>query len=601
MRRWLAVLAAGAAAALLAGCGGNDAYSPTVVGGGASFDLAVSPATRTVAPGQPATYSVTLTAVKGFASQVALSVTGLPSGATAHFAPAAATPTSGGVTSTLTVTAGDVPRSGAVARSGRVRAATPDGSYPLTVRGTGGGVTREAAVTLVVQSGGAPSFSIGVSPAARTVAQGEQAIYSVTLTAINGFSSAVPLQVSGLPSGATAVVSPASVVPTVAGAAGTLTVSTASSTPVAAFTLTIGGSAAGVSQMAQVALTVTSGGGPSLLNTPSALAFSPDGKRLYVTNQGGLGFGSPGFTAQYAVNADGSLTPLTPFSVPTGGSTSSIATLAGKTTAYVTSASDNLVYQFDIATGALTPLSPPNVSSITEYRVTTPNWIAADPLGRYVYTANGGNGVSAFAVGADGTLDSVGGMFAPAHTNGVAVRPDGQFVYAVGSQANPGGAIRAYRIEAGGSLTSVGTAGSGALIRNAIDSTGSYLYATESPAFGIGTVSAVQQYRINIDGTLTALSPASVAAGDSVYGIIAHPAAPYVYVTNAVASGTILQYRVSANGTLTPLSPASVAAGNTPVAIAVSPDGRWAYAANQLGNTITGYRVNANGTLTPLG
>lgn len=601
MRGWLAVLAAGAVAALLAGCGGNDAYSPTVVGGGASFNLAVSPATRTVAPGQPATYSVTLTAIKGFASQVALSVTGLPSGATANFAPASAAPTAGGVTSTLTVTAGDLPRSGAAARAGRDRAATPDGNYPLTVRGTGGGVTREAAVTLVVQSSGAPSFSIGVSPASRTVAQGEQAIYSVTLTAMHGFSSAVPLQVSGLPSGATAVFGPASVVPTTAGAASTLTVSTAPSTPVAASTLTIGGSAAGVSKTAQVTLTVTSGGGPSLLNTPSALAFSPDGKRLYVSNQGGLGWGSPGFTAQYAVNADGSLTPLTPFSVPTGGSTSSIATLTGKTTAYVTSASDNLIYQFDIATGALTPLSPPTVSSITQYQVTTPNWIAADPLGRYVFTAHGGNGISAFRVGSDGTLTAADGLSAPAHTNGVAVRPDGQFVYAVGSQAGIGRAVEAYRVGAGGSLTSVGRVGSGGLIRDAIDSTGSYLYATESPASGIGTVSAVQQYRINTDGTLAALSPASVAAGDSVYGLVAHPAAPYLYVTNAAGSGTILQYRIGADGTLTPLSPASVAAGNTPVAIALSPDGRWAYVANQLGNTITGYRVNANGTLTPLG
>src|SRR5438876_2895097 len=73
-------------------------------------------------------------------------------------------------------------------------------------------------------AGPGPSFSLAVAPATVTVNQGGQATYTATLTASNGFSSPVTLTVSGAPAGVTASFNPATVTPTSAGAASTLTV-----------------------------------------------------------------------------------------------------------------------------------------------------------------------------------------------------------------------------------------------------------------------------------------------------------------------------------------------------------------------------------------
>ena len=72
---------------------------------------------------------------------VAMSVSGLPSGATAAFAPSPA----GGSSSTLTIA------------TSKVSPVTPTGTYPLTVTGVGGGLTRTTSVKLVVTDGVAPS------------------------------------------------------------------------------------------------------------------------------------------------------------------------------------------------------------------------------------------------------------------------------------------------------------------------------------------------------------------------------------------------------------------------------------------------------------
>ncbi len=71
-------------------CGAND------------FSIALSPATRTVAPGTPATFTVTTPSAAGVAESIALSVQDLPTGVTGAFAPATVMT---GATSTLTLTA----------------------------------------------------------------------------------------------------------------------------------------------------------------------------------------------------------------------------------------------------------------------------------------------------------------------------------------------------------------------------------------------------------------------------------------------------------------------------------------------------------------
>jgi hypothetical protein len=119
------------------------------------FTLTASPNTINVLAGGSATYNVSLNAVDGFADTVAFTVAGLPTGATAQFTPD--TLTSAGTT-TLTVT---------------TAASTAVGSYPLTVSGSAGALTRSKTVTLVVQEIVAtPTFSLpaGTYTSAQTVA-----------------------------------------------------------------------------------------------------------------------------------------------------------------------------------------------------------------------------------------------------------------------------------------------------------------------------------------------------------------------------------------------------------------------------------------------
>jgi uncharacterized membrane protein len=87
----------------------------------------------------------------------------------------------------------------------------------------------------VFAAGGKADFSISASPSSQTVSQGQATAYSVTLTRANGFTGAVTLSTSGLPSGATASWklgdgTASNVVPPNLNSA-TLTVQTASNTP----------------------------------------------------------------------------------------------------------------------------------------------------------------------------------------------------------------------------------------------------------------------------------------------------------------------------------------------------------------------------------
>lgn len=76
---------------------------------------------------------------------------------------------------------------------------------------------------------GLPNFTLSVSPQSATVRRGQSANYTVTLTPQNGFSTAVSLSCSGLPSGTSCSFSPNPVTPAGAPANSTLKIATASS------------------------------------------------------------------------------------------------------------------------------------------------------------------------------------------------------------------------------------------------------------------------------------------------------------------------------------------------------------------------------------
>ena len=126
------------------GNGGGVTHSATLtlsISQAADFSLNVSPAALSALQGQTASYSVSVAAMNGFNSQVALSVAGLPSGANGVFSVPAGAPD---FSSTLTVT---------------IPTDAPAGSYTLVVTGNGGGVSHVANLVLTVNQAPAATTS----------------------------------------------------------------------------------------------------------------------------------------------------------------------------------------------------------------------------------------------------------------------------------------------------------------------------------------------------------------------------------------------------------------------------------------------------------
>jgi subtilisin-like proprotein convertase family protein len=103
-----------------------------------------------ICPGTSGTCSIEVGQLLGFTGSVALTATGLPTGATATFAPST---TAAGTTTTLTVAAG---------------ANTPSGSYPVTVTGTSGSITDSQQIMVVIRNSANVPPTL-LAPAANTL------------------------------------------------------------------------------------------------------------------------------------------------------------------------------------------------------------------------------------------------------------------------------------------------------------------------------------------------------------------------------------------------------------------------------------------------
>jgi hypothetical protein len=194
---------------------------------------------------------------------VNLSVSGLPTGATATFSPATL---GSGASSTLSIA---------------TLSSTTTGISTLTITGISGSLTHAATVTLNVT--GAPDFTLSVAPGSQTVTQGGNAVYTVSATALNSFTGSLSLSVSGLPTGATGTFSPATITP---GTNATLTVTTKTSTPTGSPTLTITGTSGSLTHTATVALTVN-GAGSGTANAIS-IDFTGSGPAMGASETAGV-------------------------------------------------------------------------------------------------------------------------------------------------------------------------------------------------------------------------------------------------------------------------------------------------------------------------
>ena len=312
---------------------------------------------------------------------------------------------------------------------------------------------------------------------------------------------------------------------------------------------------------------------------PNSLAVDPSGKYLYVVNERGATSASYGSISQYTIGADGSLAPMIPATIAQDYGPSDIAVHpSGKyvyaITFYYPSGGTQLrsVAQYTIgADGTLAPMSPGAVA-ITG---SNPQFIAIHPSGNFLYVSDGSGVVDQYTI--DPTTGALSAMTPatvpfPFSTAGntafaITVHPSGKWAYVTDYY----GGIAEYTIDAtSGALsplaqtTVVGTV-SQCVAWIAVDPSGKYAYATNCGS----TSEAISQYTIGADGTLAAMTPASVAGASAGTNVQADASGTHLYMTCGTSgSGSVVsQFSIGANGALAPMTPAAVTVGASPNAL----------------------------------
>ena len=142
-----------------------------------------------------------------------------------------------------------------------------------------------------------PDFTVTATPASQAVAAGSNGTYTVNIAALNGFNGTVSLAATGLPAGAGASFSPASVA---GSGSSTLTVTTSAGTPVGTYTLTLTGTSGALARTSTVTLSV---GGPdfSVAVSPSSNSAIIGGAATYTVTVGAVN----GFAGTVNLSATG--------------------------------------------------------------------------------------------------------------------------------------------------------------------------------------------------------------------------------------------------------------------------------------------------------
>lgn len=200
-----------------------------------TFNFTVNPNSRGVIQGSCTNYNLLVnTLIANFGGTINFQLSGLPVNTSGSFNPASL---NGAGSSILTICAA---------------ASAPLGSYNLLITANYGAEVHSLSVTLAVNP--PPNFTLTASPSGQSVIAGNSANFTVSTGSVSGFAGNVALSISGLPAGAVATLTPASVA---VGSSSTLHLSTSTGTPLGNYPLVITGVSGGLSHNATVVLGVT--------------------------------------------------------------------------------------------------------------------------------------------------------------------------------------------------------------------------------------------------------------------------------------------------------------------------------------------------------
>jgi hypothetical protein len=271
------------------------------------FTLAPANSALTIGQDSSASTVIAVTPLDGFSGNVILSASGLPPGVSASFGAG-----TGLGTQSVTLTANAT--------------APSSGPTTVTITGTSGSLT--ATTTIAVTVTAPESFALSASPSSMTLNQSSSATSTITVSDSGGFSGAVTLAASGLPSGVTAAFTTGAKANTQV-----LTLTAASSASLGLVTVTLTGTGTSGSQTLTAAATIQLTVAP-----PAAFAVVPGLATLSVVqgSSNTVAFtitDATGFTGNVTLSASGLPQGVTAAFSPNPASSSSELTLTASSSA----------------------------------------------------------------------------------------------------------------------------------------------------------------------------------------------------------------------------------------------------------------------------
>jgi len=283
-------------------------------------------------------------------------------------------------------------------------------------------------------------------------------------------------------------------------------------------------------------LTAFASGAVPVNGSPNSLAVDKNVTVLYVAGRAG---GVSGFQ----INSDGSLLAVAGSPFVAGMDPFAVAIDPSTRFLYVANKLSANISIFTIGTGGILTSVGTIIAGLN------PVGLAIDKNAVNLYAASSSAGTYVYKINQnDGTLTRVDIVVPHSGvSSAVAVDPIGQFVY-VANGAAPG-AIDAYARNAStGDLTLTSAAsfptGGTNPTAIAIDPTGTHLYATNQDS---NTVAA---FTINADGSLTKVTGSPFVTGQMPTSATVDPSGKFLYLTN-FNSATVSVYNIGPDGALT--------------------------------------------------